>query len=107
MGSSVKFVSRINGSFSKKNHGSFFFIKMPKPGGEGGGGSEGGLAKDHTFFYPFITWFSCGVKIILPGFRKMFPCFYCFYLPPLVLVLYHLVVGRDRAESLSLSWNYR
>ena len=56
--------------------------------------------------YPFITWFSCGVKIILPGFRKMFPCFYCFYLPPLVLVLYHLVVGRDMTESLSLPWNY-
>ena len=51
------------------------------------------------------TWWRCGVLIILPGFRKLFPCIFCFYLPPPVLVLYHLVVDRDR--SLHIPWNYR
>ena len=32
---SVKFVSRINGSFSKEGVGQFFIRKNPKPGGEG------------------------------------------------------------------------
>ena len=51
------------------------------------------------------TWWWCGVPIILPGFRKFLSCIYCFYLPPPVLVLYHLVVDRDR--SLHIPWNYR
>ena len=54
MGPSVKFVSPNKGLISKKKWGSIFlFGKMTKPGG----GSEGGLAKDHTFscffFEPF------------------------------------------------------
>ena len=51
MGPSVKFVSCINGSFSKrKNYGSICFVKRPNQGG----GFEGGLAKDQTFpgFFP-------------------------------------------------------
>ena len=48
MGPSVKIVSPNKGLISKKKWGSIFFVgKMPKPGG--GGGAEGGLAKDHTF----------------------------------------------------------
>ena len=46
MGPSVKFVSPNKGLISKKKLGVNFFVgKMTKPGG----GSEGGLAKDHTF----------------------------------------------------------
>ena len=42
MGPSVKFVSRINGSFSEKIiMGNFFFAKK--------NGGEGGLAEYHTF----------------------------------------------------------
>ena len=49
MGPSVKFVSAIKDAFfNKKNGGQFFFGKKTKPG-DGGGGSEGGLVKDHTF----------------------------------------------------------
>ena len=46
MGPNVKFVSAITDAFSnKKNGGQFFSAKKTKPGG----GSEGGLVKDHTF----------------------------------------------------------
>jgi len=48
MGPNVKFVSAIRDAFSnKKNGGQFFSVKKTKPGG--GGWSEGGLVKDHTF----------------------------------------------------------
>ena len=47
MGPNVKFVSAITDAFSnKKNGGQFFSAKKTKPGG---GGSKGGLVKDHTF----------------------------------------------------------
>ena len=46
---SVKFVSAILDAFSnKKNVGQFFSPKKDQIG-RGGGGGEGGLAKDHTF----------------------------------------------------------
>ena len=45
MGSSVKFVSRINGSFPPKNNGSIFFLgKKGKPRG-----IRGGLSNGHNF----------------------------------------------------------
>ena len=48
MGPSVKFVSPNKGLISKKKMGvNFFRVKNDQTGG--GGGSEGGLAKDHTF----------------------------------------------------------
>ena len=48
MGPNVKFVSAITDAFSNKKMGvNFFPQKKTKPGG--GGGSEGGLVKDHTF----------------------------------------------------------
>ena len=50
MGPSVKFVSRINGSFSKENYWSIFFLG--KKGKRGGRGSEGGLSK--TQFFPLF-----------------------------------------------------
>ena len=53
MGPSVKFVSRINGSFSKKKYGSIIFSR--KKDQTGGGGSEGCLAKDQTFSVFFRT----------------------------------------------------
>ena len=47
VGPSVKFVSAIKDAiFNKKMGVNFLFGKNAKPGG---GGSEGGLAKDHTF----------------------------------------------------------
>ena len=47
MGPSVKFVSAIIGALSnKKKWGSIFFTEKRS---NGGGGPEGGLAKDHTF----------------------------------------------------------
>ena len=47
MGPSIKFVLAIVDAFSNKKMGvNFFHRKKTKPGG---GGSEGGLAKDHTF----------------------------------------------------------
>ena len=46
MGPSVIFVSAIVDAFSNKKMGvNFFLVKYTKLGG----GSEGGLAKDHTF----------------------------------------------------------
>ena len=46
MGPSIKFVLAIVDAFSnKKNGGQFFSPKKDQTGG----GSEGGLAKDHTF----------------------------------------------------------
>ena len=53
MGPSVKFVSRINGSFSPKNNGSIFFSEK-RANREWGWGSEGGLSKGHNFsvFFP-------------------------------------------------------
>ena len=55
MGPSVEFVSRINGSFSqKKNMGQFFSRKKDQTRGEEGGGCEGGLAKDKTFYVFFF-----------------------------------------------------
>ena len=51
MGPNVKFVSAITDAFSnKKNGGQFFSAKKTKPGG----GSEGGLVKDHTFAAFFL-----------------------------------------------------
>ena len=54
MGPSVKFVSRTNGSFSKKILVNFF---SRKKGQTGRGGSEGGLSKWHNFsvFFFFET----------------------------------------------------
>ena len=53
MGPNVKFVSAITDAFSnKKNGGQFFSGKKTKPGG----GSEGGLVKDHTFPLFFDTF---------------------------------------------------
>ena len=49
MGPSVKFVSRIDVSFSKKLLVNFFLGKKGKPGAGGPGGSEGGLSKGHNF----------------------------------------------------------
>ena len=47
MGPNVKFVSAITDAFSnKKNGGQFFSCKKDQTRG---GGSEGGLVKDHTF----------------------------------------------------------
>ena len=47
MGPNVKFVSAITDAFSNKKMGvNFFLQKRPN---RGGGGSEGGLVKDHTF----------------------------------------------------------
>ena len=43
---SVKFVLRINGSFSKKVMGQFFSLRKTK---RREGGYKGGLAKDQTF----------------------------------------------------------
>ena len=54
MGPSIKFVSCINGSFSKKKRklGVIFIIrKNTKPGL--GVGVEGGLANHHTFYLIF------------------------------------------------------
>ena len=48
MGPSVKFVLAIKDSISKKMGGNFFHVKKTKLGG--GGGSEGSLVKDHTFY---------------------------------------------------------
>ena len=46
MGPSVKFVSAIKDAFfNKKNGGQFFSREKDQTGG----GSEGGLVKDHTF----------------------------------------------------------
>ena len=53
MGPSVKFVSHINGSFSKKIM-DFFLIKKDKTGA-GGSGAEEGFTKDQTF--PFFFFF--------------------------------------------------
>ena len=51
MGPSVKFVSPNKGLISKKKTGvNFFPGKMTKPGV----GSEGGMAKDHTFSHYFL-----------------------------------------------------
>ena len=51
MGPSEKFVSRINGSFSKKLFiGVIFYWKKTKPGGV-----EGGLANDQIFYDFFCT----------------------------------------------------
>ena len=47
MGPSVKFVSPNKGLISKKKMGVDFFVR--KNDQTRGGGSEGGLAKDHTF----------------------------------------------------------
>ena len=54
MGPSVKFVSSINGSFSKKIMGQFFFSEKRA---NRGGGSEGGLSKGHNFFGFFLDPF--------------------------------------------------
>ena len=52
MGPNVKFVSAITDAFSNKKNGvQFFSAKKTKPGG----GSEGGLVKDHTFAAFFLT----------------------------------------------------
>ena len=52
MGPSVKFVSTNKGLISKKNGGRFFSGKITIQGG----GSEGGLAKDHIFSeYVFLN----------------------------------------------------
>ena len=53
MGPSVKLVSPINGSFSKKKLWVFFFSRK-KDQTWGGGGSEGGLAEDQTFYGFFL-----------------------------------------------------
>ena len=59
MGPNVKFVSAITDAFSNKKMGVNFFRKKDQP--EGGGGSGGGLVKDHTFpvffFKPSLTQF--------------------------------------------------
>ena len=49
MGPSVKFVSPNKGLISKKKMGVNFFVRKNDQTGGRGGGSEGGLAKDHTF----------------------------------------------------------
>ena len=56
MGPSVKFVSRTNGSFSKKNTGQFFFSE--KRANRGGGGGRGGFVKraDSEFFLFIGKW---------------------------------------------------
>ena len=46
MGPNVKFVSAITDAFSNKKMGVNFF---PQKKTKRGGGSEGGLVKDHTF----------------------------------------------------------
>ena len=46
MGPNVKFVSAITDAFSNKKKGVKFF---PEKRPTRGGGSEGGLVKDHTF----------------------------------------------------------
>ena len=52
MGPSVKFVSRINGSFSKKKiMGQFFIRKNTKPGGGGGRGRFGKSPDFSAFFF--------------------------------------------------------
>ena len=54
MGPSVKFVSPNKGLISKKKMGvNFFRVKNDQTGG--GGGAEGGLAKDPTFSR-FFFW---------------------------------------------------
>ena len=45
VGPSVKFVSAIKDAIFKKKNGGKFFLKKCQTGG----GSEGSLAKDHTF----------------------------------------------------------
>ena len=52
MGPSVKFVSPNKGLISKKKLGGNFFRRKNDQTGEGG--SEGGLAKDHTFSHFFL-----------------------------------------------------
>ena len=55
MGPNVKFVSPITDAFSNTKMGVNFFPEK-KTWARGGGGSEGGLVKDHTFppfFKPF------------------------------------------------------
>ena len=55
MGPSVKFVSPNMGLISKKKKiGVHFFVRKND---QTGGGSEGGLAKDHTFSELFLTPF--------------------------------------------------
>ena len=53
MGPSVKFVSVIIDAFSNKKMGVNFLHRKKKP--TGGWGSEGGLAKDHTFSGLFFS----------------------------------------------------
>ena len=62
MGPSVKFVSCINGSFSKKKiMGHFFIRKNTKTWG----GVEGGLAKHQTFYLIFFVKPSLILSIIV------------------------------------------
>ena len=53
MGQSVKFVSRINGSFSPKKNRFFFFGKKQNGGGGGPGPGAGGFWQKATIF-PFF-----------------------------------------------------
>ena len=52
MGPSVKFVSRINGSFSKKVWVNFLFVKTPNRGGVGV--VEGGFFESPHFLQDFF-----------------------------------------------------
>ena len=63
MGPNVKFVSPIcDLIFERKNRGNFFIRKKTIPGG--GGGTRGGLAKDHKKYVFFGTLpYYCAVGI--------------------------------------------
>ena len=53
MGPSVKFVSRIIGSFYKKNYGSIFYSQQHQNGG-GGRGGRGRFGKSQDFLRDFF-----------------------------------------------------
>ena len=57
MGPNVKFVSAITDAFSNKKMGVNFF---PQKKTKRGGGSEGGLVKDHTF----PAFFFCTLPLV-------------------------------------------
>ena len=73
MGPNIKFVSAITDAFSNKKMGVNFFRKKDQTGG---GGSEGGLVKDHTF----PAFFFCTLPLyilILEAFARISSSIFC------------------------------
>ena len=76
MGPSVRFVSRINGSFSQKKYGSTIFRKKDQTGGKGGRWSEGVFGKKPHFFRPFPY------QLISIKYLKVFSFFHTLFFTP-------------------------